>query len=110
MKKLLWDYMEVEKPIPTRALLPSSPENTSGNSVSIVELCAAKAGTVLDDADFISAIPVEAPFILFLAFFLLPWALFRMLRQRNKSHPPYFYSTPAAVPIYLKLGRLIYYS
>ena len=108
MKRLLWEYMGVEKAIATKALLPS--EEIGSTALSVAELCAAEAGSFLDEAELIPSVPVKAPMLLLFALLILPWVLFRVLLQRKPSFSGFYYTFPQPVPIYLKLGRLIYYS
>ena len=108
MKRLLWDYMGVEKAIATKALLPSEGR---GSALSVAELCAVEAGSFLDEAEeLIPSVPVKAPMLLLFALLILPWVMSRVLLQRKPSFSGFKYSFPQPVPIYLKLGQLIYYS
>lgn len=108
MKRLLWEYMEMEKGIPAKALLPA--EGLGSKVLSAGELCAAEAISLLDEAKLSLPAPVKAPMLLFFAFLILPWMLVRILLQKWPAFPAFHYSIPPPVPIYLKLGRLIYYS
>lgn len=108
MKRLLWEYMGVEKAMATKALLPA--EGVGSISLSIAELCVAEAGSSFDEAELIPSFPVKAPMLLLLALLIFPWILFRALLQRKSSFSGFHYLFPQPIPIYLKLGRLIYYS
>ncbi|MEX2591707.1 MAG: hypothetical protein WD426_02960 [Anditalea sp.] len=108
MKRLLSEYMEVENGIPAKALLPA--EGLESKVLSAPELCAAEAVSLLDGAEMSLPAPAKAPMLLFFAFLILPWMLVRMPLQNWQAFPAFHYSIPPPVPIYLKLGRLIYYS
>ena len=109
MKHLLWDYMGAEKKISAKAL----PVN-GGSGLEDAEMLALCLSTgsssSLDEADFLPQLLLKAPLLLLLAaVFIFPWALV-VLSQREKLPTAFAASRSGnTIPIYLKLGRLVYY-
>ena len=112
MKEMLRDYMGLEQTASAKQKAPSS-KKASKLYLSESGICAAEAGSFLD-ADAAKILPsgsLNAPFLLFFALLILPWALYRYLQQRKPSFAHIqFTQPPATVPIYLKLGQLVYYA
>jgi hypothetical protein len=109
MKHLLWDYMGAEKKISAKALPASGGYNLE--DAEILALClGAESVSSLDEADFLPNLLVNAPLLLLIAAaFFSSWVLV-FLFQRKKL-PTEFASRSSwtTIPIYLKLGRLVYY-
>lgn len=109
MKHLLWDYMGAEKKISAKAL----PVN-GGNGLEDAEMLALCLATgsqsSLDEADFLPNLLVKAPSLMFFAaVFIFSWALV-VLSQREKLPAAFSVSRSGnTIPIYLRLGRLVYY-
>lgn len=106
IKSVLLDYLEVERPIPAKAFTTFQ----TGSSVPFSALCAAKTGSLMDEAEMLSPDTVKIPFLLFLGLFLLPWMIFRAEPGRKQYFAYSHFSFLNNVPIYLKYGRLVYYS
>lgn len=97
MKKVLWEQLSVEAAVPTNA----SP------SKAIFSVCAELAGA-LDVAEVKATGSVTVP-SLFAVLIVISFAFPKQsLKADDYSHLS-FYSTQK-LPIYLRLGRLIYYA
>lgn len=109
MKHLLWDYMGADTKIPAKALPASGGYDLE--DAEILALClGTESASSLDEADFLPNLLVNAPLLLLIAAaFFSSWALV-LLFQRQKL-PTEFASRSSwnTIPIYLKLGRLVYY-
>lgn len=108
MKHLLWDYIGADTKIPAKALRLS--DVSRDDAVDELALCAAAdEGFLIDEAGFLPNVLVKAPWLLFFAAVFVPWALSWLSERRNS--PPAFAISDlrSTVPIYLRLGRLVYY-
>lgn len=97
MKKVLWEQFGIESPVPVKpfpgkAIFPFCAEN--GNAFDVAR-----------------TIPVESVTVPLLVAVLFV-AAFAFSKQSSHRTPDHFlsFSNSEKVPIYLKLGRLIYYS
>jgi len=109
MKHLLWDYMGADTKISAKALPVSDGKYLE--DADMLALClASEPQSSMDEADFLPNLLVKAPLLLFLAaVFVSSWAL--VLFFKRKKLPTVFTARRSwnTIPIYLKLGRLVYY-
>lgn len=109
MKHLLWDFMGADTKISAKAL-PASVGNSLEDAEMLALCLSSGSASSLDEADFLPNLLLKAPLLLLLAAaFISTWA-FVLLFQHKKL--PTVFSTRSSwntIPIYLKLGRLVYY-
>ena len=109
MKNLLWEFMGADIKISAKAL-PVTGENHSDDTDLLALCLATQSHSSINEADFLPNLLVKAPLLLLLvAGFISSWTL--VLLFTRKKLPPVFtipnYRT--RIPIYLQLGRLVYY-
>lgn len=99
MTKLLWEQMGIESAVPTK----------SYPSKAISALCLQTGDSVSDVAEVTANSTVKAPLLLSI---LLVLSLIspRRSEQPGSNFFDLDFSNNTKVPIYLRLGRLIYYS
>ena len=109
MKHLLWEYMGADTKISAKALPVS--DGTYLEDAGMLALCfGAESDASLDEADFLPNLLVKTPLLLLLAtVFFSSWAL--VLLFQHKKLPTVFTARRSwyTIPIYLRLGRLVYY-
>ena len=112
MKKLLWEYLDVERTGSSRVQLPSPKgyEDQISEYTPEGEFCIIESNDRQDEAALIPVSLLKVPSLLLFVLIFLPWALFRIRLQKCPGHSYDSYPSYHPVPIYLKLGRLIYYS
>lgn len=108
MKNMLWEQLGIESAVPAK---PFSSKGISfqNHTTSLLELCSANISS-FDEAEIIPVGSTNAPLLLLSVLFVLFLTLPGLLEQKRHSYSYTNYSQSGAVPIYLKLGRLIYYS
>jgi len=109
MKAVLWEQLEIDAPVPAR---PYSSKGISFQSqaVSFAEVCASNIGGLFEEAEIIPASSVKAPLILLSVISILSLTLPGLIQTKSNSNLSFHYSESGTVPIYLRLGQLIYYS
>lgn len=109
MKHLLWDYMGAEKKISAKALPVSG--GSGLEDAEILALCLSTgSSSSLDEVDFLPNLLLKAPLLLLLtAAFIFSWALVLLSLWEKLPYAFALSRSRSSVPLYLKLGRLVYY-
>ena len=109
MKRTLLEYIGVEKNSSSKERLFTFPENHK-SGLLLADICASSSGSWDGEGKLMAPAQAKAPLLLFFAFFFFPWMIIG--KGINKiAYPPLFHqSFSPKVPIYLKLGQLVYYS
>lgn len=106
VKKLLLDYLGTEQTIPAKPLLSAT--NTEG-AAAFSQVCSSTSETQGEEASMITSPVLKIAFALLVILSVFHWIIFPFFQRKTElySHDPgYAYQ----VPIYLRLGQLIYYA
>ena len=108
MKTMLWYGVGMETPVPVKPY--SSKGMPIETQTSLSESCSASTDSIFADAEVIPFNPVNTPLFLLSVLLVLLLALPGLSQQKNFQNYNLNYSDSGTVPIYLKLGQLIYYA
>ena len=109
MKAVLWEQLGIDVPVPTK---PFSSKGISFQSqvASVVEVCSSQINGLFEEAEIIHTNSVKAPLPLLSVILMLSLTLPGLDQTGSNSYHSFYYSESGTVPIYLRLGQLIYYS
>ena len=77
---------------------------------SDLEKCAAKSGDILDESELSTPSVIKGPLLMLFALIVLPWAFGALFSTLDNKFSYFAHSNAQKVPIYIKLGQLVYYS
>ena len=109
MKAMLWEQLGIDAPVPIK---PFSSKGISFQShvASFAEVCSSNIGGFFNEAEIISGSSVKAPLVLLSVILILSLTLPGLVQTGSHTNSSFHYSDSGTVPIYLRLGQLIYYS
>lgn len=110
MKAMLWEQLGIEVPAPTKPYSSKGISFQSHAAASVAELCSSNINGLFEEAEILPGSSLKAPLVLLSVLFILSWTLPGLLQTKSNSNFSFHYSESEKVPIYLRLGQLIYYS
>lgn len=110
MKAMLWEQLGIEVPAPTKPYSSKGISFQSHAAASVAELCSSNMSSFFDEAEILPGSSLKAPLVLLSVLFILSLTLPELLQTKSNSNFSFHSSESGTVPIYLRLGQLIYYS